>query len=150
MPNPGGSCVLEACRFWLTECELCASDRGAVVAGGNELFEAQHVELGCEVLEKIALEGVVAVAVDDLATEGVGVEFEVGLDLFLDVDVPGVEPVLFGLPRGGQISIHRRAFRFRRRGCQTAGPSESFACAFPQCGPRHGLGVSIRLAERLS
>ena len=34
---------------------------------------------------------------------------EEGLDLFLDVDVLGVELVLFSLPRGGQISIHRLA-----------------------------------------
>ena len=94
----------------LTERELCAGDWGAVVAGGDELFEAELVEVGGEVLEEVALEGVVAVAVDDLAAEGVGVEFEVGLDLFLDVNVLGVELVLLGRLCGGQISIHRLAF----------------------------------------
>ena len=77
-----------------------AGDGGAVVAGGDELFEAELVEVGGEVLEEVALEGVVAVAVDDLAAEGVGVELEVGLDLFLDVDVLGVELVLLGRLRG--------------------------------------------------
>ena len=85
----------------LTERELCAGDWGAVVAGGDELFQAELVEVGGEVLEEIALERVVAVAVDDLAAEGVGVELEVGLDLFLDVDVLGVELVLLGRLRGG-------------------------------------------------
>ncbi len=83
----------------LTECELCAGDRGAVVAGGDELFEAELVEVGGEVLEEVALEWVVAVAVDDLAAEGVGVELQVGLDLFLNVDVLGVELVLLGFLR---------------------------------------------------
>ena len=84
----------------LTERELCAGDGGAVVAGGDELLQAELVEVGGEVLEEVALEGVVAVAVDDLAAEGVGVELEVGLDLFLDVDVLGVELVLLGRLRG--------------------------------------------------
>src|SRR5262249_21264881 len=61
----------------LTERELCAGDGGAVVGGSDELFDAKPVEVGGEVLEEIALEGVVAVAVDDLAAEGVGVELEV-------------------------------------------------------------------------
>ena len=125
----------------LIERELCARDGGAVVAGSDELFEAELVEVGGEVLEEIALEGVVAVAVHDLAAEGVRVELEVGLDLFLDVDILGVELVLFGRLRGAQISIHRLAFRFRRRGRQTAGPSEPFACVFPRCRLRHGLSV---------
>jgi hypothetical protein len=57
-----------------------ASDGGAIVAGGDELLEAELVEVGSEVLEEVALEWVVAVAVDDLATEGAGVELQVGLD----------------------------------------------------------------------
>ena len=80
-----------------------AGDGGTVVAGGDELFEAKLVEVGGEVLEEVALEGVVAVAVDDLAAEGVGVELKVSLDLFLDVDVLGVELVLFGRLRGACI-----------------------------------------------
>src|SRR5438270_509133 len=47
------------------------------------------------------------------SARGVGVELEVGFDLFLDVDILGVELVLFGRLRGAQISIHRLAFRFR-------------------------------------
>jgi len=58
----------------LTECELCAGDGGAIVAGGDEFFEAELVEVGGEILEEVALEGVVAVAVDNLAAECVGVE----------------------------------------------------------------------------
>jgi hypothetical protein len=84
-----------------------AGDGGAVVAGGDELFEAELVEVGGEVLEEVALERVVAVAVDDLAAEGVGVELQVGLDLFLDVDVLGVELVLLGRLRG-KLSIASR------------------------------------------
>lgn len=80
----------------LTERELCSGDGGAVVAGGDELFEAELVEVGGEILEEVALEWVVAVAVDDFAAEGVAVELEVSLDLFLDVNVLGVELVLLG------------------------------------------------------
>jgi len=69
-------------------------DRGAVVTGGDELLEAEPVEVGGEVLEEVALEWVVAVAVDYLPAEGVGVELQVGFDLFLDVDILGVELVL--------------------------------------------------------
>ena len=93
-----------------------AGDGGAVVAGGDELFEAELVEVGGEVLEEVALEGVVAVAVDDLAAEGVGVELQVGFDLFLDVDVLGVELVLLGRLGGAEASVQRLAFRhFARR-----------------------------------
>ena len=84
-----------------------AGDGGAVVAGGDELLEAELVKVGGEVLEEVALEGVVAVAVDDLAAEGVGVELQVGLDLFLDVDVLGVELVLLGRLRGAEPLIQR-------------------------------------------
>ena len=87
-----------------------AGDGGAVVAGGDELLEAELVEVGGEVLEEVALEGVVAVAVDDLAAEGVGVELQVGLDLFLDVDVLGVELVLLGRLRGAEALVQRLAF----------------------------------------
>jgi len=96
----------------LTERELCAGDGGAVVAGGDELFEGELVEVGGEVLEEVALEGIVAVAIDDLATESVGVELEVGLDLFLDVDVLGVELVLLGRLRGLKASIQWLGFCF--------------------------------------
>jgi len=76
------------------EQDALAGDGRAVVAGGNELFEAELFEVGGEVLEEVALERIITVAVDDLAAEGVGVEFEVGLDLFLDVNVLCVELVL--------------------------------------------------------
>ncbi len=85
-------------------------DGRAIVAGGDEPFEAELVEVGSEILEEVALEGVVAVAVDDLATEGVGVELQVGLDLFLDVDVLGVELVLPGRFRGSEALVERLAF----------------------------------------
>ena len=94
----------------LTERELCAGDRGAVVAGGYELFQAELVEVGGEVLEEVALEGVVAVAVYDLAAEGVGIELEVCLDLLLDVDVLGVELVMLGRLRGAQTLVQRFDF----------------------------------------
>jgi hypothetical protein len=89
----------------------CAGDGGTVVAGGDELFEAKRVELGGEVFKEAALERIVAIAVHDLAPEGVGVELEVCLHLFLDVDVLGVELVLLGRLGGGQASVQRRAFR---------------------------------------
>ena len=89
----------------LTERELSPGDRGTVVAGGDELLEAELVEVGGEVLEEIALERVVAIAVDYLAAEGVGVKLQVSLDLFLDVHVLGVELVLLGRLRGVQASV---------------------------------------------
>ena len=54
--------------------------------------------------------GVVAVAVDDFAAEGVGVELKVSLDLFLDVDVLGVELILLGRLRSAQTLVQRLAF----------------------------------------
>jgi hypothetical protein len=102
-----GPLALAVSLVILSERQLPAGDRRAVVAGGDELFKPELVEVGGEVLEKVALEGVVAIAVDDLAAEGVGVEFEVGLDLFLDVNVLSVELVLLRRLRGVQPSIHR-------------------------------------------
>src|SRR5207253_1471628 len=84
-------------------------DGRAVVAGGDELLEPEFVEVGGEVLEEVALEGVVAVAIDDLAAEGFGVELEVCLDLFLDVNVLGVELVLLGRLCSVQTSVQRLA-----------------------------------------
>jgi hypothetical protein len=89
---------------------LCAGDGGAIVAGGDELLEAELVKVGGEVLKEIAFEGVVAVAVDDLAAEGVLVELQIGRDLFLDVDVLGVKLVLLGRLRGAEILIRRLVF----------------------------------------
>lgn len=63
-----------------------------------------------EVLEEIALEGVVAVAVDDLPAEGIRIELEVGFDFLLDVDVLGVELVLLRCLGGAQASIRWFAF----------------------------------------
>jgi len=97
----------------LLECELCASDGGAVVTGRNQLPEAKFIEVGGEVLEKIAFEWIVAVAVDDLAAEGVRVELEVGLDLFLDIGVLRVELILLRRLRGVQASIHRPIYSCR-------------------------------------
>ncbi len=71
----------------LTERKLCPGDRGAVVAGGDKSFQPEPVEVSGEVLEEVAFEGVVAVAIDDLASEGVGVEFEVGFNFFLNVNI---------------------------------------------------------------
>jgi hypothetical protein len=73
-----------------------SGDGGAIVTGGDELFKAELVEVESEILEEVALEWVVAVAVDDLAPKSVGVELQVGLDLLLDVDVLGVELILLG------------------------------------------------------
>ena len=50
-----------------------------------------------EVLEEVAFERVVAVAVNDLAAERVRVELQVRLDLLLDVDVLSVKLVLLRL-----------------------------------------------------
>jgi hypothetical protein len=82
-----------------------AGDGGAVVAGGNELTQAELIEVRREILEEVALEWVVAVAVDDFAAERVGVELQVGLDLFLDVDVLSVELVLLGFLRVCQRAV---------------------------------------------
>ena len=46
------------------KCELFAGDGGAIVAGGYKLFETEFVEIGGEILEEIALEGIVAVAIN--------------------------------------------------------------------------------------
>jgi hypothetical protein len=61
------------------------------------------------ILEEVALEGVVAVAVDDFAAEGVWIELEVGLYFFLDVNILGVELVLLGRLGGVQAAIERFA-----------------------------------------
>src|SRR4051812_48502967 len=77
----------------------------AVVARGDELLETELIEVGGEVFEEVALEGVVAVAIHDLAAEGVGVELKVGLDLLLDVNVLGVKLVLLRRLRGAQALV---------------------------------------------
>ncbi len=66
-----------------------------------------------EVFKEVAFEGVVAVTVDNLAAEGVFVELQIGLNLFLDVDVLGVKLVLLGRLRGAEPLIHWLAFRIR-------------------------------------
>ena len=71
-------------RVVLREQRHLPGDGRAVIAGGDQLPETQLVEVGGEVLEEVALERVVAIAVDDLIAKGVGVELQVGLDLFLD------------------------------------------------------------------
>jgi len=96
-----------------------ASDGRAIVAGCDELLQPELVEVGGEVLEEVALEGVVAVAVDNLATEGVGVELKVGFDLLLDVDVLSVELVLLGRLRGGKALVHRPTVYSSRFRCRT-------------------------------
>ena len=68
------------------------------------------VEVHREVLEEVALKRVVAVAVDDLAAEGIGVELQVSLDLLLDVDILGVEVVPLGRPCGNEALVQRLAF----------------------------------------
>ncbi len=126
-----------------------AGDGRTVVARSYELLEAEFVKVGGEILKEVALEWVVAVAVNDLATECVGVELEVRLDLFLNVNVLSVELVLLRRLRGVQGSFHRHIFRFRRRGRRKARPSELFACVFPRCRLRHGLSV-IHLGSMLT
>lgn len=78
-----------------------------VVAGSAELLDAELVEVGSEILKEVALEGIVAVAVDDVVPEGVGVELEAGFDFLLDVDVLDVELVLLGRLGGVQASVQR-------------------------------------------
>jgi len=94
--------------FW--EQGALARDGGAIVASRDKLLEAELVEVGCEILEEVTLEGVVAVTVNNLATEGVRAELKEGLDLFLDVDVLCVELVLLGRLRGGEALVQRLAF----------------------------------------
>jgi hypothetical protein len=77
------------------------------LAGGDQLFEAELVEVGGEVLEEIALERIIAVAIDHLVAEGVGIKVQVSLDLLLDVDVLRVELVLLGRPCCAEALIHR-------------------------------------------
>ena len=88
-----------------------SGDGRAIVAGGNELPETELIEVGSEILEEVALEWIVTVAVDDLAAESVGVELPVGFDLFLDVDILSVELVLFGRLCGVHASIQRLAWQ---------------------------------------
>ena len=109
--NSLGLLALAIALVVLSKRKLCAGDGGTVVAGADKFFEAELVKVGCKVLEEIALEGIVAVAVDNLATEGVGVAFEISLDLFLDVGVLCIELVLLGRPRGTQASVQRLAFQ---------------------------------------
>ena len=78
---------------WLV---LAAGDGGARVAGGDELLQPEGVEVQREVLEKVRLERVVAVAQDDLAFEVVPVMDE----LVLDVGHARVELVVLGLLGG--------------------------------------------------
>ena len=81
-----------------------AGNRRTVIAGGDELFEAQLVEVGCEILEEVALKRVVAVAIHNLGAEGVRIELQVRLDLFLDINVLGIELILLGRSRCVQSS----------------------------------------------
>ncbi len=81
--------------------KLSADDGGAGVAGGDELLQDEGVEVGGEVLEEVALEGVVAVAEDDLALEAVLVM----LELVGDVGELGVELVLLGRLGAGEGAI---------------------------------------------
>ncbi len=89
---------------------MCAGDGRAIVARCNQLFEATFVEVRGEILEEVALERVVAVAIDDLVAKGVGVELQVGFDLFLDVDILGIELVLLGRLSLAEALIHRLVF----------------------------------------
>jgi hypothetical protein len=83
------------------------SDGRAVVAGRDKPLEAELIEVGGEVLEEVTFERVIAVAVDNLAAKGVGVELKISLDLFLDVGILGVKLVLLGFSGPLQIDILR-------------------------------------------
>lgn len=63
----------------LEQRELLAGDGRAGVAGGDELLQPEVVEVHGEVLEEVALVGVVAVAEDDLAAQLVAVVAQLGL-----------------------------------------------------------------------
>ena len=81
----------------LREQSRLTRNRRSVIAGRDQPLQPQLVEVRREVLEEVAFERVVAVAVDNLAAERVPVELQVRLDLLLDVDVLGVELVLLRL-----------------------------------------------------
>ena len=146
MPWAFGACH---CLDILIERELCAGDGGTIVAGGDELLEAEPVKVGGEVFKEVAFEGVVAVTVDNLAAEGVFVELQIGLDLFLDVDVLGVKLVLLGRLRGAEPLIHWFAFRLRHslsflhqdspNGCELSGRGSLPHTACPRPTPPFSL-----------
>jgi len=80
------------------ECTLLLTcDRRSIIAGSNQLFQTEPIEVRCKVLEEITLEGIVTIAVNNFAAECLRIEFKVRLDLFLDVDVLGIKFVLLGL-----------------------------------------------------
>ena len=58
-------------------------------------------------ISTISSKGIVAIAIDDLVAEGVGIEFEVGFDLFLDINVLSVELVFLGRLGSAEILIQR-------------------------------------------
>jgi hypothetical protein len=67
---------------WFAEGSLIAeqrqfgvSDGRGFVAGGEELFKSELLKIKREIAEEVALEGIVAVAIDDLIAEDVLVEF---------------------------------------------------------------------------
>lgn len=79
--------------------ELTCNGR-ATIAGGDEFFEAELVEVGSEILKEFALEGVITIAVNNLAPKCIRVKFQVGLDLSLNITVLGVELVVLSRPGG--------------------------------------------------
>ena len=114
-------------------------DGRTVVAGGDQLLEAEIVETGGEVLEEIALEGVVAVAIDDLPAKGVGVELQVRRHLLLDIVILGIKLVLLGRPRGPKPLIHRLVFRLRH-GLNGQTLADEW---FPHPRPRHDARTEL-------
>ena len=75
------------------------------VAGADELAEAEVLEVLGEELGEVAPLGVVAGQEDGLAAEHVGVVFEVGVHLLLNVGVLGVELVVLGRFCGLQVLV---------------------------------------------
>ena len=80
-------------------------DGRAVVAGGDKLCEAKLVEVSGEVFEEVALERFTAAALDNLVATGVAIEFQIGLDPFLDVHILSIKLVLLRYICSVQICI---------------------------------------------
>jgi hypothetical protein len=76
---------------------LGVGDGRTIVAGGDEFLQTEFVEVGSEILEEVAFKRIVAVAIDDFFAEGVGVVFEVGFYLFLNIYVLCVKLILFSI-----------------------------------------------------
>src|SRR3989344_3853791 len=69
--------------------------RRRFIAGGDKLFQSKLVEIEHEIAKEIALERIVAVAINNLATENIRAVFQIRLDFFLNIAVLGIKFVVF-------------------------------------------------------